>query len=828
MFTADTQMDIRASSTAMFSSPADQLADPIHIDVSERIAFIDVLVIVILEELASIISGEAEGHLGQIVCSEGEELSGLSKFAGIDSAARNFDHRADVIVHLDLGSSDRLISSLADDVSYIIKFFLLADQRNHDFRLQVPCAMLLVDGNGSVDDCSCLHDADFRISDIQTASAVAHHRVEFLESNVSCLNVFDCDAHLVSDFLDCFRSLRQEFMQRRIKQTYSDAAALHRFEDSFEVFRLIRLEEIQCLLALLRSRGYTEHADCFDTLLGVEEHVLCTDKANPFRTELNCSCSIFRSISIRADLHCAALIRPLHELREVSGNRSRNTLDFTAVYETRIAIDGNDVAFLEDFTIDRELLILFINLDVTASGYAACTHAAGNDCSVAGHAAADSDDCLGDVHPGDIFRRSFKTDEDNLLAGSCLLFCFLGGKHDCAAASARSSSEALGNDILCLILEICFIKRRMQQVIELLRLYHEQSFILRDELLVDHVNCDLQSSIGSTLAVAALQHEQLAMFNRELHILQIMIMMLEQLGDSCEFLVSSRHRFLQMIDRLRSADTSNDVFALCVHQELTEQLVLASCRIAGECDTSAAVIAHVPEYHFHDGNCSSPVIRDIVHAAVVDCTLIVPGTEHCHDGTVQLNDRILREIFSQVLLVEFLELLGEFNHIIRIELDILLDALLFLHGINQLFELSLAEAHDDIAEHLDETAVGVISETLVLSLLFNDLNDFIIHAQVQNRIHHARHGCTRTGTDRNKQRVLLVAQLLASRLLEPCSILVDLLLDLRSDGLVVVIILNAGFRRDRESGRNRQTDVAHLSKVRTFAAEELTHLSVAF
>ena len=648
MLTADTQMDILTCCTTVLSSPAHQFADTVYIDMSKRIGIIDVLIIVGLQELACIITREAECHLRQIVRSEGEELSRFSQFTGIDSAARNFDHRTNVVDHLDIGSSDRLIRSLTDDVSDIIELLLLTNQRNHDFRLQVPARMFLVYIDGSVDDGTRLHDTDLRIRNIQTASTMTHHRVEFLQLNIRSLDIFNGDAHLISNFLDCLIRLRQELMQRRIQQTNRNAAALHSLEDAFEVLCLVRLKKIESLLTLLRRTGYAEHTDCLNTLLGVEEHVFRTNKTNTFRAELNCTSSIFRRIRIGTDLHRTTLISPLHEGSEVSGNCSRNTLNLSLVNKARITINGDDVTFVEGLTVHSELLSGFINLDFTAAGYTACTHTTGDNSRMRRHTAANRNDRLGNMHTRNVFRRRLKTNQNNLLAGSSLCLSILGVEHDCTASSTRSSSQTLGDYIAGLFLQACLIEGRMQKVIELLRLNLEQSLILRDQAFLDHVNRDLQSSVCRSLTIAALQHEQLAMLNRKLHILQIMVMILQCLGDTGEVSVSARHRLLELSNRLRRTDTGNDILALCVHQELTEQLVLTCSRVAREGNTGTTVIAHVSEDHFHDRYSGSPGIRNIVHPSIIDGTLVVPGTEDSHDCTVQLNQRILREVLMQV------------------------------------------------------------------------------------------------------------------------------------------------------------------------------------
>ncbi len=70
-----------------------------------------------------------------------------------------------------------------------------------------------------------------------------------------------------------------------------------------------------------------------------------------------------------------------------------------------------------------------------------------------------------------------------------------------------------------------------------------------------------------------------------------------------------------------------------------------------------------------------------------------------------------------------------------------------------------ADSHDDVTVHLCETAVRVVHETGIVRLLDQSFGNDIAHAQIQNGVHHAGHGRARAGADRNKQRVLRIAEL---------------------------------------------------------------------
>ena len=58
--------------------------------------------------------------------------------------------------------------------------------------------------------------------------------------------------------------------------------------------------------------------------------------------------------------------------------------------------------------------------------------------------------------------------------------------------------------------------------------------------------------------------------------------------------------------RHRSADTGDDILALCVVQELAHELLLACCRVSREGNACSGIVVEVAEYHRHDSNRGAP------------------------------------------------------------------------------------------------------------------------------------------------------------------------------------------------------------------------------
>ena len=103
----------------------------------------------------------------------------------------------------------------------------------------------------------------------------------------------------------------------------------------------------------------------------------------------------------------------------------------------------------------------------------------------------------------------------------------------------------------------------------------KNGLLLVDHALVNEVARDLESGLRGTLAVAALEHVELAVLDGELHVLHVMVMILEDAADLDELRISLRGTALPSGRWAWSADAGDDVFALRVDKELTHELLLA-------------------------------------------------------------------------------------------------------------------------------------------------------------------------------------------------------------------------------------------------------------
>ena len=484
-----------------------------------------------------------------------------------------------------------------------------------------------------------------------------------------------------------------------------------------------------------------------------------------------------------------------------------------------------------------EFLVFLVHLELAAAGDAAAAHAAGHDGRVGGHAAAGGQNALRGLHAFNVLRGGFQADQDHLFTPGRPLLGVLGGEDDLAAGGSRGSAQGVARqfDRVGVVALFPFVglfqsgrvKLRVQQRVQGPGLDHGDGFLLVDHALVHEVAGNFQRGGGSALAVAGLEHVQLAVLHCELHVLHIVVVVFQGLADVLELAERVGELLGHFGDGHGSADTGDDVLALSVGQELAEQLFLASGGVAGKGDAGAAVVAHVAEGHGLDVDGGAPGIGDVIIPAVNVCAGVIPGTEHGFDRAQELLLGIGGEVLADFLLVLGFELVGKLLQVLRRELHVLGDALLLLHLVNELLEVLLAHLHDDVGVHLNKAAIAVPGPPGVAGLPDEHLDHILVESQIQNGVHHAGHGGPCAGADGDQQRVLEVTELLAGDLLHLRDILHDLGEDIVVDPPAVLVVLGAGFGGDGETLGDGQADVGHFGQVRAFAAQQLTHVRVA-
>ena len=103
-----------------------------------------------------------------------------------------------------------------------------------------------------------------------------------------------------------------------------------------------------------------------------------------------------------------------------------------------------------------------------------------------------------------------------------------GGEDDLADSRAGRGRKAGGEhfDLLALLDET-----RNQEVVELVGLDAEDGFFLGDEAFAHHVDGDANGGEAGALAIAGLQHVELAILDGELEVLHVAVVLFQLPGD---------------------------------------------------------------------------------------------------------------------------------------------------------------------------------------------------------------------------------------------------------------------------------------------------------
>ncbi len=155
------------------------------------------------------------------------------------------------------------------------------------------------------------------------------------------------------------------------------------------------------------------------------------------------------------------------------------------------------------------------------------------------------------------------------------------------------------------------------------------------------------------------------------------------------------------------------------------------------------------------------------------------------------------------------------------------DAQTILVIVENVLEAVVADAQHDVRVHGDEAAVAVEREALVAGQQGQAFNGGIVEAEIENRVHHARHRGAGAGAHGDQQRVFGVAEALARDLFQVFQAGFDLVDQAVGQLRIVLKIVDAGFGGDGETGRDRQVQGRHFGEIRPLAAQQRLHRCVA-
>ena len=238
-----------------------------------------------------------------------------------------------------------------------------------------------------------------------------------------------------------------------------------------------------------------------------------------------------------------------------------------------------------------------------------------------------------------------------------------------------------------------------------------------------------------------------------------------------------RHVGAQLPQGPGSADARHHVLTLGVDQIVAIQDIFPVARVPGEAHAGGRIIAHVAENHgadIHRGAVGQ-IGGNVELAAIIHRPFAHPGLKHALHGQEELGPGVLGKRPPGLLLDEILKACYYFRQGFGGQLSIHSGVVLFLNVIKNLVKFGVRDSQADLAEELQETPVGVVDEALILGQLDHAFGRFIIEPQVEDGVHHTRHGQGGTGTDRDQQGLGRVTEAFAGLGFQGRHVIMDLI-----------------------------------------------------
>ncbi len=209
-------------------------------------------------------------------------------------------------------------------------------------------------------------------------------------------------------------------------------------------------------------------------------------------------------------------------------------------------------------------------------------------------------------------------------------------------------------------------------------------------------------------------------------------------------LVSVGHNVVQLLDSTRGTNTSNDVFALSVHQEFTCKHVFTSSTVTGEANACSAVITKVSINHGLNVNGGAPIVWNAVKLAILDCPIVHPGIKDSIDSKGQLIASFGWERLASRLLDGFLGAANNFIQLSLIKIGVFLLTSALFHILKDVVKgvmhtLGRLHSQNNVAKHLQEATIRVQRKAAIVGHLCQAFHHLVIQAQVQDGVHHAWH-----------------------------------------------------------------------------------------
>ncbi len=431
---ADADFQFRPCLAPSLDAQLHELSNARHIDGDEGVTLDKPLRQIIAQEASRVVARNAKRRLREIVGPEAEEFGALRDLIGQKCRAGQLDHGADE----KLGRPPPLVRDLFGNGGYAslqeIKLALEADERHHDLEAHF-LAVFLLGIERRFHDRARLHLVDLGIGDPEAASAMTEHRVRLGERDRAGAQFRRVRARGFGDFDDLFVVVRNEFVQRRIEEPDRHRQSGHDAEDLVKIAALHGEELRKRRFAARQIVGQNHLAHRQDPF-GIEEHVLGAAEADAFGAEAPRGLAVRGRVGVGPYAETAFRIGPFHDRREIAGKLRQQHRHAAAIDFARGAVDGDDLATSYRRRAGRHGPLDGVDFEHACARHAGPAHAARDDGSVAGHAAADGKDAPRSMHTVDVFGTRLKAYQDHGASRSRRTFGFLRREHDFARGRA--------------------------------------------------------------------------------------------------------------------------------------------------------------------------------------------------------------------------------------------------------------------------------------------------------------------------------------------------------------------------------------------------------
>ena len=348
----------------------------------------------------------------------------------------------------------------------------------------------------------------------------------------------------------------------------------------------------------------------------------------------------------------------------------------------------------------------------------------------------------------------------------------------------------------------------------------ENSFFTGYESFFRHIHGNADSSLRSSLPIAGLQHPQFAFFNGKLHILHFAVMVFKASGNGFKFHVRSGHFRFQLENVFGQSNSRHNIFALRVGEVISFNFILTCASVAGHGDTGGAVVAHVAENHRYNADSSTQVMRNSGGVAVVNSPFAIPAFKNRLGCQTELFVRVCRKFMFGMASENFLEFFGNGSPVFAGNLCIAINSCTLSGCSDHFFKVRIRNVHDHASKHLNQSAIGIVNKSFIFGKPYHAFCGFIVQTNVQNRIHHARHGKLGARPAGDQKRVFRIAEYFSCsgfNLMKGLNLLVPHAFGKNTACGQVCIAGFCGYGKSRGYG---DINSGHFRKVCTLAAQK--------